>query len=68
MFYLQCHVRKYGKNGLSVTISKGMLGFIPNVHLADVTLRHPEKQFNEGDKLKCRVSCALKHHIREIHD
>ena len=48
-------MRKFGKNGLSVTISKGMLGFIPNVHLADVTLRHPEKQFNEGDKLKCRV-------------
>ena len=55
-FLLQCHVRKFSKNGLSVTISKGIVGFIPNVHLADVTLRHPEKQFSEGNKLKCRVS------------
>ena len=41
--------------GIRVEICKGLMGFIPNMHIADVTLKHPEQKFKVDDILKCRV-------------
>lgn len=52
---LECTVEKLLKVGASVSITKRVRGFIPNMHLADVPLAKPEKKFYPGKKLKCKV-------------
>ncbi|XP_005094140.1 protein RRP5 homolog [Aplysia californica] len=42
-------------NGVAVTLSRGINSFIPGMHLADVPIKRPEKKFDAGMKLKCRV-------------
>lgn len=44
-----------GVNGLLVKLAEGITGFVPEIHLADVKLQHPEKKFREGMKVKARV-------------
>jgi rRNA biogenesis protein RRP5 len=44
-----------GVNGLLVKLAEGIIGFVPEIHLADVKLQHPEKKFREGMKVKARV-------------
>ncbi|KAK6193924.1 hypothetical protein LQW54_011958 [Pestalotiopsis sp. IQ-011] len=44
-----------GVNGLLVKLAEGITGFVPEVHLSDVKLQHPEKKFREGMKIKARV-------------
>ncbi|KAI1094561.1 nucleic acid-binding protein, partial [Rostrohypoxylon terebratum] len=44
-----------GVNGLLVKLAEGITGFVPEMHLADVQLQHPEKKFREGQKVKARV-------------
>ncbi|KAI1501313.1 hypothetical protein F5X99DRAFT_209366 [Biscogniauxia marginata] len=44
-----------GVSGLLVKLSEGIHGFVPEMHLADVQLQHPEKKFREGQKVKARV-------------
>lgn len=56
---LQCVVKRLTPKGLSVELQKGIGGFIHNMHLADVTIKHPEKMFKVDDKLKCRVSVVF---------
>ncbi|CAL1540866.1 unnamed protein product [Lymnaea stagnalis] len=48
-------VKDVHQNGIVVKISKGIFSFIPCLHLADVPIKHPEKKFERGMKLKCRV-------------
>lgn len=43
------------KQGMFVRISDHIKGMIPRIHLADVVLTNPEKKFQEGMKVKCRV-------------
>lgn len=40
---------------MRVLLAPGMEAFIPQLHMADIPLQHPEKKFNKGKKLKCKV-------------
>lgn len=62
--YVECTIRKFLPKGLIVDICKRITGFIPNIHLADVTLHHPEQKFKVGEKLKCRVLLVNKMRAR----
>ncbi|ERT01232.1 hypothetical protein HMPREF1624_02474 [Sporothrix schenckii ATCC 58251] len=55
-----------GVSGLIVEIADGVTGLVPELHLADVKLQHPEKKFREGMKVKARVLSTdpEKHQIR----
>ena len=55
----QVYVKDVTLNGLVVKISKGIYSFIPCMHLADVPIKHPEKKFEAGQKLKSRVKLTL---------
>ncbi|KAI3337424.1 nucleic acid-binding protein [Xylariaceae sp. AK1471] len=44
-----------GVSGLLIKLAEGIHGYVPEMHLADVRLQHPEKKFREGLKVKARV-------------
>ncbi|PHH88470.1 hypothetical protein CDD83_7496 [Cordyceps sp. RAO-2017] len=44
-----------GVSGLIVKIADGITGYVPERHMSDVKLQHPEKKFREGMKVKARV-------------
>jgi len=44
-----------GVSGLLAKLADGIHGYVPEMHLADVRLQHPEKKFREGLKVKGRV-------------
>ncbi|AEO69107.1 uncharacterized protein THITE_2119136 [Thermothielavioides terrestris NRRL 8126] len=48
-------INQDGLGGLIVRIADGISGLVPEAHLADVHLQHPEKKFREGMKVKARV-------------
>lgn len=48
-------VGEHGVHGLIVKLAEGISGLVPEMHLADVRLQHPEKKFREGMKVKARV-------------
>uniref|UniRef100_A0A670XW39 Protein RRP5 homolog n=1 Tax=Pseudonaja textilis TaxID=8673 RepID=A0A670XW39_PSETE len=41
--------------GMEVKITESIKGFVPNLHLADVKLKQPEKKYSTGTTVKCRV-------------
>ncbi|NXF82226.1 RRP5 protein, partial [Sclerurus mexicanus] len=41
--------------GMQVKVADGIKGLVPSIHLADVILKQPEKKYNIGDEVKCRV-------------
>ncbi|NWI94082.1 RRP5 protein, partial [Pitta sordida] len=41
--------------GMQVKVADGIKGLVPSLHLADVILKQPEKKYNIGDEVKCRV-------------
>ncbi|XP_075614116.1 protein RRP5 homolog isoform X1 [Balearica regulorum gibbericeps] len=41
--------------GMQVKVADGIKGLVPLMHLADVTLKQPEKKYNIGDEVRCRV-------------
>ncbi|KAK3333317.1 hypothetical protein B0T19DRAFT_474022 [Cercophora scortea] len=55
-----------GLGGLIVRIADGISGLVPEMHLADVHLQHPEKKFRDGMKVKVRVLSTnpAKHQVR----
>lgn len=55
-----------GITGVLVKLADGITGLVPEMHLADVKLTHPEKKFREGFPVKARVlSVDLdKRHVR----
>ncbi|KAI0389319.1 nucleic acid-binding protein [Xylariaceae sp. FL0594] len=55
-----------GISGLLVKLADSIHGYVPEMHLADVRLQHPEKKFREGLKVKARVLSTdpLKRQIR----
>ncbi|KAH8653397.1 hypothetical protein BX600DRAFT_553131 [Xylariales sp. PMI_506] len=59
-------INQDGVSGLLVKLAEGITGFVPEMHLADVKLQHPEKKFREGMKVKARVlsTDAAKRQIR----
>ena len=44
-----------GVTGVLVKIAEGISGLVPEIHLADVSLRHPERKFVEGLPITARV-------------
>lgn len=48
-------VKKFVPKGLVVQVGRNVDAFIPMLHLSDVPLKHPDKKFSPGDKLKCKV-------------
>lgn len=48
-------VNEDGVNGVIVKIAEGITGLVPEVHLADIHLQHPEKKFKEGSSVTARV-------------
>lgn len=48
-------VNERGFGGLLVNLADGISGLVPEMHVADVTLLHPEKKFKEGMKVTARV-------------
>ncbi|KAK0248844.1 hypothetical protein B0A54_12762 [Friedmanniomyces endolithicus] len=57
---------KSGITGVLVKLSDSITGLVPDVHLSDVQLQHPERKFREGVSVKARVlSIDLeKRHLR----
>ncbi|XP_068709241.1 protein RRP5 homolog [Montipora foliosa] len=43
------------KYGMLVSVSEYIKGLCPTLHLADISLKHPEKKLKEGKVVKCRV-------------
>ncbi|KAI0840658.1 nucleic acid-binding protein [Hypoxylon sp. FL0890] len=48
-------INQDGVSGLLVKLAEGIVGFVPEMHFADIRLQHPEKKFREGLKVKARV-------------
>lgn len=48
-------VGENGVHGIIVKIAEGISGLVPEMHLSDVRLQHPEKKFKVGLKVKARV-------------
>jgi rRNA biogenesis protein RRP5 len=48
-------VNAKGVGGVLVKLSDGITGLVPEMHMADVSLLHPEKKFKEGMKVTARV-------------
>ncbi len=48
-------VNARGFGGLLVNLAEGISGLVPEMHVADVSLLHPEKKFKEGMKVTARV-------------
>ncbi|RWA08492.1 hypothetical protein EKO27_g6606 [Xylaria grammica] len=48
-------INQDGVSGLLIKLAEGIHGHVPELHLADVRLQHPEKKFREGLKVKARV-------------
>ena len=52
-------VNETGVNGIIVKIAEGVTGLVPEVHLADIHLQHPEKKFKEGSSVTARVLSTI---------
>lgn len=46
---------KTGSTSLLVSLADGIIGFVSEIHLADVRLQHPERKFREGAAVTARV-------------
>ncbi|KAL5021967.1 hypothetical protein ScPMuIL_001122 [Solemya velum] len=55
---IQCTVKAMMEDGMVVRLTRSVRGFVPSLHYADIPLKHPEKKFNQDQRLNCRVlSC-----------
>ncbi|XP_034352866.1 protein RRP5 homolog [Arvicanthis niloticus] len=41
--------------GILVKVGEQIKGLVPSMHLADIMIKNPEKKYNTGDEVKCRV-------------
>ncbi|KAI9757772.1 MAG: rRNA biogenesis protein rrp5, partial [Candelina submexicana] len=48
-------VNETGVRGVLVNLAEGITGLVPETHLADIHLQHPEKKFKEGMSVTGRV-------------
>ncbi|WEW57436.1 rRNA biogenesis protein rrp5 [Emydomyces testavorans] len=44
-----------GMDGLIVSLTDGISGLVPGMHMADTKLQHPEKKFREGLQVSARI-------------
>ena len=52
-------INETGVNGVIVKIADGITGLVPEIHLADIHLQHPEKKFKEGSSVRARVLSTI---------
>jgi rRNA biogenesis protein RRP5 len=48
-------INSSGVGGVLVNLADGITGLVPEMHMADVSLLHPEKKFKEGSTVVARV-------------
>ncbi|KAF2398795.1 nucleic acid-binding protein [Trichodelitschia bisporula] len=48
-------VNEKGVGGILVTLAEGITGLVPEMHMADVHLQHPERKFRDGMAVTARV-------------
>ena len=48
-------VNAEGVSGAVLNLAQGIIGFVPDIHFADVRLQHPERKFREGMAVNARV-------------
>ncbi|KAF2838152.1 nucleic acid-binding protein [Patellaria atrata CBS 101060] len=48
-------INEQGVSGILVNLAEGITGLVPDVHMADIRLQHPEKKFREGVSVHARV-------------
>ena len=48
-------INENGVNGVIVKLADGITGLVPEIHLSDIQLQHPEKKFKEGSSVTARV-------------
>ena len=46
---------KNGSTNVLIHLSEGIIGLVPEIHLADIRLQHPERKFREGVPVTARV-------------
>ncbi len=52
-------VNENGVNGVIVKVAEGITGLVPEAHLADIHLQHPERKFKEGSSVTARVLSTI---------
>lgn len=57
---VRCRVQRLiigplGVNGIVLDLDGNLTGFVPELHIADIHLQHPERKFKEGMSVKARV-------------
>jgi rRNA biogenesis protein RRP5 len=48
-------INERGVGGIVIKLADGVTGLVPEMHMADVKLLHPERKFREGMSVKARV-------------
>ncbi|KAF2658858.1 rRNA biogenesis protein-like protein RRP5 [Lophiostoma macrostomum CBS 122681] len=48
-------VNKKGNTSVLVDLSEGITGVVPEMHMADIRLQHPDRKFREGASVTARV-------------
>jgi len=48
-----------GVGGVLVNLAEGITGLVPEIHMADIHLQHPEKKFKEGMSVTARVLSVI---------
>ena len=47
--------------GVTVLLGRHLQGLIPDIHLADIPLKHPEKFYETGRTIRCKVMSGSSH-------
>lgn len=55
-----------GVQGLLVTLAEGVTGLVPQIHMSDIELKHPERKFREGQAVTARILSTdpVRHRLR----
>ncbi|KAF3902867.1 hypothetical protein AA313_de0208013 [Arthrobotrys entomopaga] len=48
-------ITRFTAGGMMVEIEEGMEAYVPEMHMSDIVLQHPEKKFREGAAVKGRI-------------
>ncbi|KAF3930737.1 hypothetical protein ABW19_dt0209937 [Dactylella cylindrospora] len=48
-------ITRFTAGGMMVEIEEGIEAYVPEMHMSDVVLQHPEKKFREGASVKGRI-------------
>ncbi|SZF05122.1 unnamed protein product [Blumeria hordei] len=48
-------IKEEGVVGLLVKLAEGVVGLVPQAHMSDIKLQHPEKKFKEGQTVNIQV-------------